>query len=80
MKIGVLVNFSIPKLKFYKIAKLFIVSVSLARGFFEGTRKNNLDIFRAKVPYSFKKTCNYYFFSYPLNASIIETGDRLGSS
>ena len=32
-KIGVLVNFIIPKLKFFKIAQLFIVSFSLVRGF-----------------------------------------------
>ena len=33
-KIGVLVNFSIPKLKFFKITQLFVTSVSFERGFF----------------------------------------------
>ena len=46
-KIGVLVNFSIPQLKFCKIAQLFIVSVSLERWFFEKTRHNIFHIFRA---------------------------------
>jgi hypothetical protein len=46
-KIGVLVSFSIPKLKFYKITQLFIESVSLVRDFFEGTRENIFHIFHS---------------------------------
>ena len=46
---GVLVNFSIPKFKFCKIAQLLIVSVLLVRGFLEGTREYILHIFRALV-------------------------------
>ena len=42
--IGVLINFSIPKLMFCKIAKLFIVTVFLVVGFL---REISLHIFRA---------------------------------
>jgi len=34
-------------LKFCKIAQLFIVTVFLVGGFFEGTRENSLHIFQA---------------------------------
>jgi len=42
--VGVLINFSIPKLKFFKIAQLFIVTVFLVVGFL---REISLHIFRA---------------------------------
>ena len=43
------VNFIIKELKFWKLAQLCIVSVSLVRGFFEGTRENIFHIFWAIV-------------------------------
>ena len=38
-QINILVNFIIQALRSYKIAQIFIVSVSLVRGKFEGTRE-----------------------------------------
>jgi hypothetical protein len=43
---GFIVNLKIREQKFCKIVQLFIVSVSLARVSFEGTRENILHIFR----------------------------------
>ena len=48
---GFFVNLIIQKFKFWKSDQLFIVSVSLVRGFFEGMRQNILYIFWAKVVY-----------------------------
>jgi hypothetical protein len=36
-----LLNLIIQKLNFFKLAQLFITSVSLDRGFFEGTREKH---------------------------------------
>ena len=43
------VNLIIQELKFCKLAQFFIVSVSLGRGFSEGTRENIFHIFRTWV-------------------------------
>ena len=44
---GFFVNLIIQELKFCKSAQLFIVSVSLARGFFERMREDIVHIFQA---------------------------------
>ena len=46
---GFFVNLIIQEVKFFKIAKLFIVSVSLVGSYFEGTGENILHIFGALV-------------------------------